>query len=731
MFRKTALGILIASTALSAIAQDHRFTINGQQIFAPSCLEMSSVWEGPQTPCTPYTMAQSFRMHQRWLSDLQHWREETRIRITYSDARYRNPALQWTQSSFMQSQMMIQDRYFYDPANGRYTVGRYLDDLEQRYGGIDAVLIWPTYPNLGVDDRNQLQMIESMPGGEEGVRKVVADFHRHGVRVLFPMMLWDEGTQAPGEDWPTAMVKLMKQLDVDGMNGDTMHGIPLGFVEASDKLAHPMVFEPEITPSEEALAWNLMTWGQYEFPFAPAVDRFKWLETRHMVNISDRWARDKNNDLQFAFFNGVGWESWENIWGIWNGITPRDAEATRRVSAIERAFAPFLSSPDWEPLYPMHGYGVYSSRWPKRDETLWTIVNRNEYEVTGQQISFSETISHNAKMRYFDLYHGVELTPSGDSDHKTLSFSIEGNGFGAILVTTSEPDQQLLAFLGRMQGMTAKPLSNFQHEWKPLRQQMTAIPLTEPAKKVPAGMVLIPGGDFLFKVQGTEIEGSAWAGVDVQYPWEESPRRYHERKLHLKRFYIDKYPVTNAEFKQFLNATHYVPADAENFLKDWKDGEFPKGWENRPVTWVSLEDARVYAGWAGKRLPHEWEWQRAAQGTDGRTYPWGDQWQEDAVPTPDTGRKMRGPDPVDAHPEGASPDGVMDMVGNVWQWTEEFSDDHTRAAIVRGGEYYKPQGSMWYFPQAYHNYEHSKLLLMAPSYDRSGGVGFRCVQDAE
>ena len=107
-----------------------------------------------------------------------------------------------------------------------------------------------------------------------------------------------------------------------------------------------------------------MTWGQYSFPFIPMVDRYKWLETRHMVNISDRWNTDKTNDLQFAFFNGVGWESWENIWGIWNGINPRDAEATRRVAAIERGVAPFLVSPDWEPLYPMHSYGVYASRWP-------------------------------------------------------------------------------------------------------------------------------------------------------------------------------------------------------------------------------------------------------------------------------------------------------------------------------------------------------------------------------
>jgi len=235
-------------------------------------------------------------------------------------------------------------------------------------------------------------------------------------------------------------------------------------------------------------------------------------------------------------------------------------------------------------------------------------------------------------------------------------------------------------------------------------------------------------------VRGIEIEGGDDVGIDVEYPWEDSPRRFHDHGLTVKPFYIDKYPVTNKQFKEFLDATRYSPKDQIDFLRDWKDGTYPEGWENRPVTWVSLDDARAYAAWAGKRLPHEWEWQLAAQGTDERAYPWGDAWQPSDVPTPDQAqnpaRTMRGPDAVDAHPAGASPYGVMDMVGNVWQWTDEFVDEHTRAAIVRGGSYYQPQGSIWYFPQAYRNDEHGKVLLMSPGMDRSGGIGFRCVTDA-
>ena len=134
---------------------------------------------------------------------------------------------------------------------------------------------------------------------------------------------------------------------------------------------------------------------------------------------------------------------------------------------------------------------------------------------------------------------------------------------------------------------------------------------------------------------------------------------------------------------------------------------------------------------AGSCLPHEWEWQYAAQGLDGRTYPWGNGACEGCAPPQDHGREPRPPSDVGAFPKGASPFGVMDMTGNVWQWTDEFEDEHTRAAIVRGGGFYRPAGSRWYFPSAYKLNEHGKYLLMAPSKDRAGTLGFRCVRDAQ
>jgi iron(II)-dependent oxidoreductase len=711
---------LIITVVTITSAQDSKFPPAEQQIPVPECLTMRGLWEGGSKACTQ-------NEHEAWLADITHWRNERRIRVGYNGSRYDLPALQWTQSSFIQPQMMVHDRYFYDPVSGKYTVDRYIDDLEKRYGGIDAVLIWPTYPNMGIDNRNQHDMIRSMPGGLTGVKQMIADFHRRGVRVLFPMMMWDQGTRDPEMPWPYAIATLMAEVGADGVNGDTQDGVPLAFSLAADKTAHPLAFEPEGGPSDEALAWNVMTWGQYQFPFTPLVDRYKWLEPRHMVNISDRWKRDKTDDLQFAFFNGVGWESWENIWGIWNGITPRDAEATRRIATIERAITPFLVSSDWEPMTPMLRYGVYASRWPMGEQAVWTIVNRNEYTVEGDQIEIRATPG----IRYFDLCHGVELNPKTQPGGQTvLAFPIEAKGYGAVLATNTAPGQKLVSLMSAMKSLTATPLSTYSHEWKVLPQQIVPIQATKAATTTPVGMIKIPEADFTFRVSGIEIEGFNDVGVDVQYPWEDSPRRFHEHTIHVNSFYIDKFPVTNADFKKFIDAIHYHPKDDLNFLRDWKDGLYPSGWENKPVTWVSQEDARAYAAWAGKRLPHEWEWQYAAQGPDLRLYPWGNEWQLAAVPVPDRSRNMRGPDAVDAHSEGASPFGVMDLVGNVWQWTEEFVDEHTRAAIIRGGSYYQPQGSIWYFPQAYKLNEHGKLLLMSPSMDRSAALGFRCVADA-
>ena len=720
------LGLFVFAGASPATAQLAAFRMPTEQVMidGPECLVYPSL-AFRSTECDEAG-------HRAWLAQVRAWRDERRVRIGLDASRYEDPRLKWTQSAFIQPQVMVEDRYLYDPQTGRYTVDRFLNDLKTRYGGVDAVLIWPTYPNIGVDDRNQIDMVASMPGGIVGVKGMVADFHRNGVRVLFPFMLWDHGTREPGAPWPQALTQLMADIGADGMNGDTSDGVPLTFPLAAEKIGHPLAFQPELTFADELLSWNVMSWGQYgldkrTLDAAPRVDRYRWLEPRHMVNISNRWARSKTDDLQHAFFNGAGWESWENVWGIWNGITPRDGEAARRVATIERGVASYLTSEDWEPFYPTARMGVFASRWPKDGQTVWTLINRNEFDVDGDQM----TVAAEPGLRWFDLYHGRELTPVVKDGKAVLSFPIEGRGYGAVLAVRGEPDASMRTLMTTMKAMTAEPLAKFDDRWKPLPQTMKPVAATKAYAQAPEGMVEISAGQFLFKVSGTAIEGSDRAGVDVQYPWEAAATRFHQRRMDIKRFFIDRTPVTNRQFKAFLDATRYHPRDDANFLKDWANGAYPEGGAERPVIWVSIEDARAYAAWSGKRLPNEWEWQYAAQGADGRRYPWGDAWRADAVPEPNKGRTLTPPAPVGGHPQGASPFGVLDLVGHVWQWTNEFQDDHTRAAILRGGSAYQPQDAWWYFPQAYRNDQHSKLLLMSPGRDRAGTIGFRCAADAQ
>jgi gamma-glutamyl hercynylcysteine S-oxide synthase len=175
--------LAVAAFAKSGAAQDTKYVPGGaweqMMIAPPDCLSPKDEWE-------PRDGERSCVAHEDWLNDITRWRAERRIRIGYDGSRYEISSLQWTQSSFIQTQMMVEDRYFYDPVAGKYTVDLYLGDLQSRYGGIDAVLIWPTYPNLGIDDRNQLDMIRSMPGGIAGVKQMVADFHRRGFVCFSP-----------------------------------------------------------------------------------------------------------------------------------------------------------------------------------------------------------------------------------------------------------------------------------------------------------------------------------------------------------------------------------------------------------------------------------------------------------------------------------------------------------------------------------------------------------------
>ena len=143
-----------------------------------------------------------------------------------------------------------------------------------------------------------------------------------------------------------------------------------------------------------------------------------------------------------------------------------------------RGVAPFLVSQEWEPFYPMRNFGVFSSRWPQGDQTVWTVVNRNEYVVEGRQMS----VPFKAAERYFDLYRGEEIKPERDGDNAVLSFPVEGRGYGAILATSGAPGAAIDALMAKMKPLSAKPLSQISQAWASLPQHQIAITATKAAK---------------------------------------------------------------------------------------------------------------------------------------------------------------------------------------------------------------------------------------------------------
>lgn len=188
-------------------------------------------------------------------------------------------------------------------------------------------------------------------------------------------------------------------------------------------------------------------------------------------------------------------------------------------------------------------------------------------------------------------------------------------------------------------------------------------------------MLLIPAGKFLMGTTEEQAERLAREhGYHPSWLSGETP----QREVEVPAFRIDKYPVTNRQFADFLDATGYRPA------APWRRAIRTGALANHPVTTVNKADAEAYAKWAGKRLPTEAEWERAARGTDGRQFPWGDEFDPDACQwnRENTGNGP-GTAPVDAHPTGASPDGVMDMVGNVCEWCADGPSP--AAAWIKGG----------------------------------------------
>lgn len=204
---------------------------------------------------------------------------------------------------------------------------------------------------------------------------------------------------------------------------------------------------------------------------------------------------------------------------------------------------------------------------------------------------------------------------------------------------------------------------------------------------------------------------------------DEGPRSNQpQRKVYLDAFAIDRTEVTGAAFARFVAETGFQPAGWEKDL--------PEAHASRPVVGVLWREADAYCRWAGKRLPTEAEWEKAARGTDGRRYPWGNTWDSDLANTAESG--YNGVLPVGTFPAGASPYGTLDMAGNAAEWVADYFDfdyytrapDHNPSGPdqvldhgLRGGSWASP-------------YHHAQTFFRDSSHSvrPNPRVGFRCAQ---
>jgi len=188
--------------------------------------------------------------------------------------------------------------------------------------------------------------------------------------------------------------------------------------------------------------------------------------------------------------------------------------------------------------------------------------------------------------------------------------------------------------------------------------------------ETPPSIIVWPndGKDMVFIPGGTFIMGSN----------DGSPNHQPAHEVYVADFYLDRWPVTNAEYKKFVDATGYpVPnynvqwCDTRGYNWDPETRMYPEGKADHPVVLVTWEDAMAYAAWAGKRLPTEAEWERAARGRQGRRYPWGNEFIVGRCNCKEAG--LGGTSPVGYFsPDGDTPEGLVDMVGNVWEWTNSL-----------------------------------------------------------
>jgi iron(II)-dependent oxidoreductase len=676
--------------------------------------------------------------------------------------------LKWIKDSYIIILQMAWDREFFDRTTGKYTYAEELKQWNSLFNNIDVFGIWPTWPRLGIDQRNQWDMYRDLPGGIRQLRTFAIMSRQYNTRFFIAYNPWDNSTRK--EDHYKGMARLISEIDADGVVLDTSGSSSSELQATADSVKKGVIMFSEGMAVTKDMPGIIAGRVHNAIYYSPELNLNKLIKPDFSIFRVCDVGEDRNHrEIAIAFFNGYGTEL--NLFrpgGRGDGYR-EDLNYLSRTTFILRQNNDAFLDYNWTPLINTTLDNVYVNKWDSGDKTVYTILNMRPEGVNGKLFKVEQKENHH----FVSLWSHENLSPETDHGIVYLSVSapgwdvsesgtrlegsvsciaclpdlLKGNikgdslslhnpGEGQIILWTGNPSYQTNHYTLTIKGDTTLSIKNITgyYEGKIVLQYLennrlkdenvlylkggkpwivTRVERTREVTSLPYEMVLVPG---------TKITYTLTTGEDfMPYPNVNEPVT-----VQIDSFLIDKYPVTNDQFYNFLVSSGYVPVDTSNFLKHWESGIYKQGQEKYPVVYVSHEDMLAYAKWAGKRLPTEAEWQLAAQSTDGRKWPWGDEfhgtWCNNA---------FNRSTPVDAFAKGASPYGVYDLVGNVWQATNDMYFNGTDYfLVIRGGSYYKPDSSWWYVQGGPQQLDRTQIMLMvSQGFDRCATVGFRCVKD--
>jgi len=679
-------------------------------------------------------------------------------RKQYDASVYDTPGTSWYKDAFLSNFVFAFDRSFYEYGGGQrrffkpgsrepvmekrtigYKIDEIINDGIKEFGGYDQIIIWVSYPRLGIDERNQFDLHIDMPGGLEGLRNAVDKAHERGVRVFIAYNPWDRETRFDSNADGESLAELAHAINADGIFLDTMASADTSFTNAIEKLNPNIVYSTEATPGRlEQLdqlsgGWQQLTnvhqpnYYTDRVPHPTRFCKYRWIEPRYSLRGDNRDAEILAPHVKYSFFHGYGYLVWENIFGWWNPISVNDRNLIKKCVFVLRQFKDAFHDMDWQPFVKTEIEGVYVNQWNDGNKTVYTV-----YNYTNKEVDDVILLTEKKKgVKIYDMWNGVEIEPTGIKNKFEIKCKLDPYGIGCLVIQSEnqispefykEPDFLVETNYRRSPSISDMKSNTVTSNWQ------------FGDRKSFQGMVEVPGDVFTMNVCHNVhpfMEGACYGDVSTRHS-----KNHASETFFLKTYYIDKTEVTNAMYKAFLDSSHYIPGDLTNFLKHWvKSGKniekpwlwnYPDSLANHPVVWVSHDDARAYAQWYGKRLPTEEEWQYAAQGADLLNWPWGNEFDESKC-----NGNSESTMPVGSYTDGASPFGCLDMAGNVWEWNYKVWDDgHTRFTLLRGGSYFKTDGSLWYPSSGAQGCEvHEKMLLLYPGLDRCANIGFRCVAD--